>query len=118
MLVSEFCAMSPKQVFVREATGLVREFNALDSFGFQFGGIVTVVGISTLFISFSFLLGANIVYSLLILLPVLLLYYIVETQLSIVMPRSGGDYVFTSRILHPAIGLVSGWVQTFLLILN
>ena len=110
--------MTKRAVFTREATGLVREFSALDSFGFQFGGIITVVGISTLFISFSFLLGANIIYSLLILLPILLLYYIVETQLSIVMPRSGGDYVFTSRILHPAIGLVSGWVQTFLLILN
>ncbi len=110
--------MAKQTAFTREATGLVREFSALDSFGFQFGGIVTVVGISTLFISFSFLLGANIVYSLLILLPILLLYYIVETQLSIVMPRSGGDYVFTSRILHPAIGLVSGWVQTFLLMLN
>jgi APA family basic amino acid/polyamine antiporter len=104
--------------FTRQATGLVREFSLWDSFGFEFGGIVTVVGLSTLFVAFSFLLGANIVISLLLLLPILVCYYIVESQLSSAMPRSGGDYVYTSRILHPSLGLVSGWVQTFLLILN
>lgn len=106
------------KVFVRDATGLVREFNAWDSFGFQFGGIVTVVGLSTLFITFAFLLGANILISLLILLPFLICYYVVESQLAGAMPRSGGDYVYTSRILHPSLGMVSGWIQTFLLILN
>jgi APA family basic amino acid/polyamine antiporter len=104
--------------FTRQATGLVREFSILDSFGFEFGGIVTVVGLSTLFVAFSFLLGANILISLILLLPILVCYYIVETQLSSAMPRSGGDYVYTSRILHPSLGLVTGWVQTFLLILN
>ena len=107
-----------KKVFARDATGLVREFNAWDSFGFQYGGIVTVVGLSTLFITFAFLLGANILISLIILLPFLICYYIVESQLAAAMPRSGGDYVYASRILHPSLGMVSGWIQTFLLMLN
>ncbi len=106
------------KVFARDATGLVREFSVWDSFGFQFGGIVTVVGLSTLFITFAFLLGANILISLLLLLPILICYYIVESQLAGAMPRSGGDYVYTSRILHPSLGMVSGWILTFLLILN
>jgi APA family basic amino acid/polyamine antiporter len=106
------------KVFVREATGLVREFGSWDSFGFNFGGIVTVVALSTLFVSFNFLLGANILVSLVILLPVLLSYYIADTQLGISMPRSGSDYVYTSRILHPALGLMASWMLVFLLILN
>ncbi len=109
---------SSKKVFARDATGLVREFNAWDSFGFQYGGIVTVVGLSTLFVTFDFLLGANILIALLILLPFLICYYIVESQLAAAMPRSGGDYVYASRILHPSLGMVSGWIQTFLLMLN
>jgi len=52
------------KVFVREATGLVREFGSWDSFAFNFGGIVTVVALSALFASFNFLLGANIMISL------------------------------------------------------
>jgi amino acid transporter len=106
------------KVFVREATGLVREFGAWDSFAFNYGGIVTVVALSTLFVSFNFLLGANILISLLLLLPILLAYFIADTQLGIAMPRSGSDYVYTSRILHPALGLMASWMLVFLLILN
>jgi APA family basic amino acid/polyamine antiporter len=106
------------KVFVREATGLVREFGSWDSFAFNFGGIVTVVALSALFASFNFLLGANIMVSLLIFLPILLAYYIADTQLGLAMPRSGSDYVYTSRILHPGLGLMAGWMLVFLLILN
>jgi len=110
--------MSEPKVFVRDATGLVREFGSWDSFAFNFGGIVTVVGLSVLFASFNTLLGANVLISLLLLLPILAAYFIVDTQLGISMPRSGGDYVYASRILHPAIGLMASWMLVFLLILN
>jgi len=109
---------SKPKVFVRDATGLVREFGSWDSFAFNYGGIVTVVGLSTLFVSFNFLPGANILVALLLLLPLLVAYFIADTQLGIAMPRSGGDYVFASRILHPAIGLMASWMLVFLLILN
>ncbi len=109
---------SKPSAFVRDATGLVREFGAWDSFAFQFGGITTAVGISVMFVALNFLLGANIMISLLILLPVLVAYFVVDTQLGISMPRSGSDYIYTSRILHPALGMMAGWMLTFLLILN
>jgi amino acid transporter len=103
---------------VRDATGLVREFGSWDSFAFNFGGIVTVVGLSALFVSFNFLTGANILVSLLMLLPILIAYFVADTQLGIAMPRSGGDYVYVSRILHPGVGLAASFLLVFLLILN
>jgi APA family basic amino acid/polyamine antiporter len=106
------------KVFVREATGLVKGFSSWQSFAFNFGGIVTVVGLSTLFVSFNFLPGANIVIALLIFLPILLSYFVVDTQLGVAMPRSGGDYVFSSRLLHPSIGLMASFMAVFLLVLN
>ena len=38
-----------------------------------------------------------------------ILLAIIFTSLTSVMPRSGGDYVFTSRILHPFLGWMESW---------
>jgi len=32
-------------------------------------------------------------------------------ELAVVFPRSGGEYNFLSRIYHPAVGFLSGWVS-------
>jgi amino acid transporter len=105
-------------VFIREATGLVRGFGGWDSFGFNFGGNVVVVGESTLFVTVGTLLGANILVSLLIVGPIILAYSIAYTQLGIAMPRSGSDYIYGSRIMHPSIGMLGSWMLAFLLVLN
>jgi len=105
-------------VFVREATGLVRQFSGWDSFAVQFGGDVVVVALATLFVATTYLPGADLVVALLVLLPVLAFYFIAISQVGVAMPRSGGDYVFTSRALHPSLGMAEGWMSVFLLILN
>ena len=38
-----------------------------------------------------------------------ILLALIFASLTSVMPRSGGDYVFTSRILHPALGWMESW---------
>ncbi|MBN2369745.1 MAG: amino acid permease, partial [Vicinamibacteria bacterium] len=34
-------------------------------------------------------------------------------ELSAAIPRAGGEYVFLSRIFHPSLGFLSGWVSLF-----
>ncbi len=54
--------------------------------------------------------GGDPAFSLLLTAPGILallgIYYVFTTS----MPRSGGDYVFMSRILHPAVGLAANFI--------
>ena len=47
---------------------------------------------------------------LLLMLPIMALYYL----FSVSMPRSGGEYVYVSRILHPSLGLFANWALTII----
>ena len=106
-------------VFTREATGLVRSLGWWDSFGVGFGGVVLGVAMTSFYYAIpSTLPNANMVGSLLFLLLVLVPYLIVYTQLAFAMPRSGGDYIYVSRLIHPAIGFMQSWLATFIVILN
>lgn len=107
------------KVFAREATGLVRSLGWWDSFGVGFGGVVLGVAMTSFYYAIpSTLPKANLVGSLLFLLVVLVPYLIVYTQLAFAMPRSGGDYIYVSRLLHPAIGFMQSWLATFIVTLN
>jgi len=97
--------------FARKASGLVREFGWFDFFVMAGG----MCGAS--FFSFSSQIafvatvipGADVTLSsvlgFLFCIPLGIAYYV----LSVSMPRSGGDYVWTSRLIHPAVGFMSGW---------
>ena len=107
------------KVFAREATGLVRSLGWWDSFGVGFGGVVLGVAMTSFYYAIpSTLPQANLVGSLFFLLIVLVPYLIVYTQLAFAMPRSGGDYIYVSRLLHPAIGFMQSWLATFIVTLN
>ena len=56
--------------------------------------------------------GAHMVWSILTVAQMFIiagLYWL----LSVAMPRSGGEYIYISRILHPALGLMSSFMITF-----
>ena len=56
--------------------------------------------------------GANLpISSVLALAPALLIAF-VYVQFSAAFPRSGGDYVFVGRILHPSLGFMVNFVLT------
>ncbi len=104
--------MSAKPIFVREATGLVREFTWVD--GFVLGVAYTTPSASFLVI-FNLLTfiwpGANAIItigllgSIVLLFPLLTYCFVAAT-----MPRSGGDYMFVSRSLFPALGFSTSFI--------
>lgn len=95
--------------FVREATGLVRGFSPFDIF-VQTSSILQV-GIGVLFLleylAF-FFPGADVVGLLIVCLVLGLAFALLWGCLTAAMPRSGGDYVWMTRILpeFPAVGFM------------
>jgi basic amino acid/polyamine antiporter, APA family len=103
--------------FVRQATGVVREGRTRDAFFYNVMWCGTTLTFTFFWILLPFYYaGANVVVSMLIAgalgIPGAVLY----AMLSQMMPRTGGDYVFNSRALHPALGFVGNINYCFWLI--
>jgi APA family basic amino acid/polyamine antiporter len=92
--------------FLREATGLVREFTWFDGMMLGVAMFLPSVAFFVLFGVLPFLWPGSSavltigVFGTLVLIPLLLVYSV----LSAAMPRSGGDYVYVSRSISPALG--------------
>lgn len=106
--------MSEEQkVFKRKATGLVREATLFDTF--LFNGAAAAFGSMVILFALYItgLPGGNVIAAL----PLLLITFsigVVYSFLTATMPRSGGDYVFNSRILHPSLGYAFNFALVFL----
>jgi len=101
-------------LFVRNATGLVRELSPFDAFNLVFSAVLIPVGITQVF-SFAptFWPGANVLVSFLLSIPLVLCFGLVYLYFTVAMPRSGGDYVWVSRILGPGVGFLTNLALTF-----
>ncbi len=99
------------QLFVRQSTGLVREANALDAtiFNAVFSAPVGATLAWGVFASLTLFPGADIVTATIISgiinIPVLIMMALLASS----MPRTGGDYVWVSRILSPPLALISNF---------
>ncbi len=99
-------------MFVRQSSGLVREISGQDAL---IGSLVcfnlAIAAITLLALPYTFP-GANMpIAVLLALIPATLLGG-VYVLFGVVMPRSGGDYVYISRAIHPSIGLAANMSAT------
>src|SRR5881227_4040574 len=106
------------KMFLRNATGLRREVSLLDAFIMNTFGMNIAVGAVFLFLQAPAnfpngnMLVAVIIGTLLMAFTLLWVY----STFAASMPRSGGDYVFVSRVLHPFLGWLLGWSQGMWLI--
>jgi len=94
-----------KGVFLRESSGLVREFGILDALWFN----IALLGLlfSTYYVaSTGPLVGGNPLLGLI--LPILGFFLVgmIFSYVGSKVPRVAADYVYVSRNLHPALGFV------------
>ena len=111
-------APEERKVFVRNATGLVKSLSPFDLFNLSYGQIMPAVGI-VFIVSLSpyAFPQSNMFLAFLIAIPLVglgpaLLY----SMLGAAMPRTGGDYVYVSRVIHPALGFMTNWLFTLTVI--
>lgn len=103
-----------QELFVRNATGLVRELSPFDAFNLVFSAVLIPVGISeALGFSPAVFAGANVAVSFVIAAILMVAFGAVYLYFTNLMPRSGGDYVWVSRTLSPAVGFVTNAALTF-----
>jgi APA family basic amino acid/polyamine antiporter len=104
--------MAKAPMFVRDATGLVRQLGASDVFLwlFTFMGLFAYWPFTVCLLYF-YGGGVGFYWPVVIGLGCLQAIITVSaySMATIVMPRSGGTYVWTSRSLTPSIGFVSRW---------
>jgi len=98
-------------LFVRKATGLVRSWSVMDAFVYAFFSI-NLVTLGLYIFSQMYYLEGGMINALIISAVFIFFEVVVYAGLIAVMPRSGGDYVWQSRILGGAVGFilaVTGW---------
>jgi len=113
---SAAAASTTPKLFVRQSSGLVRNVSVTNALFFN---VAAFVGVGlTLYPIFYSLAGVGVWragpfseygWAAIIAGLFCVLLALIFASLTSVMPRSGGDYVFTSRILHPGLGWMESW---------
>ncbi len=101
-------SMPTTTVFVRNATGLVRELSARDAFTLNMAVLNPGVGYIAIAATVSLFLNAQLAIPLVLAAFTALFLALTYVQLVSAMPRTGGDFVFVSRILDYRIGAAIG----------
>ncbi len=105
---------STRNLFVRNATGLVRELSGFDAFNLVFSAVLIPVGITEVMdFTPTFWPHANMLLSFLLATPLVATCGLVYLYFTVIMPRSGGDYVWVSRTLNPFLGFFTNFSITF-----
>jgi amino acid transporter len=107
-------ASVPSGLFVRQASGLVRDVSMANALFFNIAAFVgTAIGWAVAF----YALGPEwqglgiSAFAWMAILTGIACYFLgmIFASLTTAMPRSGGDYVFTSRIISPFWGWIESW---------
>jgi basic amino acid/polyamine antiporter, APA family len=101
-------------LFLRRSSGLVREFGGVDVFvfntiGYALGLVLAIIPL--------LMAGAVPEANVLLTVAVGTVFTIANAltygYLAAAMPRSGGEYVFLGRVVHPGLGFTANWGFTW-----
>ncbi len=109
--MKEVFRMSDKTLFVRKASGLVRAWSVFDAFIYATFSI-NLITLGLFIFSYCYYFEGNIATAIVIGAVFTVFEVILYSSLISAMPRSGGDYVWQSRILGRGWGFilaVTGW---------
>ncbi|HKM79323.1 MAG TPA: APC family permease [Candidatus Bathyarchaeia archaeon] len=108
-------ASNQPKIFLREASGLLRSLTGFEGALIALSQLNFVMGLMELYAWGSVTVSsANYALSILVSVPLVSILGILYVLFGIMMPRSGGDYVWVSRALHPSLGLMVSTFMTFL----
>jgi basic amino acid/polyamine antiporter, APA family len=96
------------KLFVRNATGFVREIGLRQAFVINMSVLNPAVGLVTIAVALAVFPGTDMTWPFIIAAVLVLFLALSYAQLVSSMPRTGGDFVFISRLIHPAIGAMAG----------
>ena len=109
----EKTTVSSTGLFARNATGLVRGISPRSSL------IINLIPghpaqslAAGFFFVFALFPGGSYLLGLAMVIPLVLAISYAFGLLTQMIPRSGGDYMLVSRVIHPALGLVSSFCMT------
>jgi amino acid transporter len=101
------------RLFVREATGLVKNVSLLDAVSLNLsdtsaGAALANIGFTTILLPA--MLGVNLVLGSIIGFAIIIPQIVIYTMMSQRMPRTGGDYIWVSRTLGGFAGNVLAFI--------
>ena len=112
----DLAASKPARPFVRDATGLVRQISSFDALAMALSGMGLLFVFNKVVFTPALYPAANplapSVFGFLVTLPIAGMY----AMMSIAVARTGGDYVWVRRIIHPAVGFVVNFAMTILIL--
>jgi basic amino acid/polyamine antiporter, APA family len=114
---------APHKLFTRQASGLVREVSVTNALFFNTAAFVGAglvwypVFYALPFIPVGVAVFSTYGWAAIIVGAAAVLLGLIFASLTSVMPRSGGDYVFTTRLI-PGIGPFIGWLESFTLVFS
>jgi len=100
-----------QRVFVRNATGLVRSASLLDLGIFNICGNLVVPFATGLFWAYAVWPRTNFIVSIVLGGVLCSFVWLCWALLAATMPRTGGGYIFNTRILSPPLGFAADWLQ-------
>ncbi len=97
-----------QRLFIRRSTGLVRQIGMREAFAVNMGVLNPGQGFVGFLVALAFFPQTDLTWPYIIAAVTVVLLALTYSQLVAAIPRSGGDYVFLGRLVHPLAGAAIG----------